>query len=293
MTPKSNSPEAAAAVGLPATAGVGTTAVWDLPLRLFHWSLVLSVIGAFVTIKVGGGWMAWHMRFGYVILTLLLFRLVWGFIGGRHARFADFIVSPGTLLRYLRGRPGQAVSPGHNPLGSLSVIAMIVLFLTQATLGLFSNDDIFTEGPLAHLISKEASDAATGLHKLGENLLLALVAVHLAAIAFYRFARGQRLVRAMISGGKDDLPAEPGAGAGAGAGASAGVGAGAGTPTGLAATGDPAPSATRPVTGEAAPSATSPATGMRVPVDSTGLRLTAAVTLAACAGLVYWLVTSF
>lgn len=279
MTPKSNSPEAAAPVGLPATAGVGTTAVWDLPLRLFHWSLVLSVIGAFVTIKVGGGWMAWHMRFGYVILTLLLFRLVWGFIGGRHARFADFIVSPGTLLRYLRGRPGQVVSPGHNPLGSLSVIAMIVLFLTQATLGLFSNDDIFTEGPLAHLISKEASDAATGLHKLGENLLLALVALHLAAIAFYRFARGQRLVRAMISGRKDDQPAEPAAGAA--------------TPAGLAATGDPAPSATRPATGETALSATSSATRARVPVDSTGLRLTAAVTFAACAGLVYWLVTSF
>ena len=184
-----------------------TVTVWDLPLRLFHWSLVLCVIGAFVTIKVGGGWMIWHMRFGYAVLALLLFRLIWGFIGGRHARFSDFIVSPATLLGYLRKRSGLTISLGHNPLGSLSVIAMIALFLTQAMLGLFSNNDIFTEGPLAHLVSKDSSDMLTGWHKLGEQVLLAVVGLHLAAIAFYRFGRGQRLVRAMVTGNKAVTPA--------------------------------------------------------------------------------------
>lgn len=274
MTPKSNSPEPAAAVGL------RTAPVWDLPLRLFHWSLVLSVIGAFVTIKVGGGWMTWHMRFGYVILTLLLFRVVWGFIGGRHARFTDFIVSPPAIVRYLRGSPGQRVSAGHNPLGSLSVIAMIGLFLAQATLGLFSNDDIFTEGPLAHLISKEASDAATGFHKLGENLLLALVALHLAAIAFYRFVRGQHLVRAMISGRKEGLRVES---------------ATRGSPVTAAdrSAADRSAAADQSTAAHRSPAADQAGAADAAAVDGAGLRLRALVTLAACAGLVYWLVTSF
>ena len=229
-------------------------------MRLFHWSLVLCVIGSVVTIKTGGAWMTWHMRFGYVILTLLLFRIVWGFIGGRHSRFRDFIVSPGALFSYLKSRPGQRVSPGHTPLGSLSVIAMIVLFLAQAVLGLFANDDIFTEGPLAHLISKEASDRATGLHKTGELLLYALVALHLTAIAFYRFVRGKRLVAAMITGRKDEAALPDG-------------GDGINDATG-----------TSSVTAAAAD---------ELPIDSAGLRIRALVTLAVCGGLVYWLVTAF
>lgn len=244
MTRKSNSPE-----GNEATV---TVTVWDLPLRLFHWSLVLCIIGSFVTIKVGGGWMVWHMRFGYAVLALLLFRVIWGVIGGRHARFSDFVVSPATLLGYLRNRPGLPISIGHNPLGSLSVIAMIVLFLAQAVSGLFANDDIFTEGPLAHLVSKDTSDMLTGWHKLGEFVLLALVGLHLLAIAFYRFGRGQRLVRAMIVGSKEIPSTDPEAALGA-----------------------------------------ARTTDSSIPADSTGQRITAAIVLAACAGFVYWLVTSF
>lgn len=258
MTPKSNSPEPGQQVGATGQqAQAPSVAVWDLPLRLFHWALVLCVIGSIVTIKVGGAWMTWHMRFGYAILTLLLFRLVWGFIGGRHARFGDFIASPGKILGYLKGQPGLRVSAGHNPLGSLSVIAMIALFLTQATLGLFSNDDIFTEGPLAHLISKEASDAVTGWHKLGEWLLYGLVALHLAAIAFYRFVRGQRLVRAMVTGRKD-ASALPDGAVVASAGQSGAV-----------------------------------SDGGKAPVDGASLQVRALVVFAICAGLVYWLITGF
>lgn len=219
--------------------------VWDLPLRLFHWSLVFCVIGAFVTIKVGGGWMIWHMRFGYAILALLLFRLVWGFIGGRQARFTQFVTGPGGLIRYLKGEGSAPL--GHNPLGSLSVLAMIALFFVQAVLGLYSNDDIFTEGPLAHLISKDDSDAMTGWHKFNEPILYGLVALHLLAIAFYRFGRGQRLVRAMVTGDKAVVAG---------------------------------PAELARLRAEASD-------------DSAGLRLRGLVVLALCAGLVYWVVTSF
>ncbi len=176
--------------------------VWDLPLRVFHWALVLCIIGSLVSITIGGNWMAWHMRFGYCILALMLFRVVWGFVGSRYARFGDFLSGPANIVRYLRGAPEARASAGHNPLGSLSVVAMIVLLLAQATMGLFANDDVFTEGPLVKFISKETSDAITGWHHLNGFVICVLIVLHLAAIAFYRFARDQRLVRAMVGGDK-------------------------------------------------------------------------------------------
>lgn len=176
--------------------------IWDLPLRLFHWALVVCLVGSLVTIKLGGNWMVWHMRFGYAILSLVLFRIVWGFVGSRYARFAEFVSGPSRVLDYLRGAPGVGTSPGHSPLGSLSVIALILLLLVQAVLGLFANDDIFTEGPLARHVSKETSDALTGWHHRNEFVVYALAALHVGAIAFYRVFRGQRLVRAMIGGDK-------------------------------------------------------------------------------------------
>ncbi len=176
--------------------------IWDLPLRLFHWALVVCLVGSVVSVKIGGNGMVWHMRFGYAILTLVLFRLVWGFIGGRYARFSDFLSGPSNILGYLRGDPAVRVSAGHSPLGSLSVVALIVVLGLQASLGLFANDDIFTEGPLAKFVSKETSDAVTGWHHRNEFLVYGLVLLHVGAIAFYRYVRGQRLVRAMIGGDK-------------------------------------------------------------------------------------------
>lgn len=176
--------------------------VWDLPLRIFHWLLVACVVGAFVTIKVGGLWTEYHMVFGYGVLGLILFRIVWGFVGSSHARFLRFVRGPGAVLAYLKGAMPR--TPGHNPLGALSVLAMILLLGYQAVIGLFANDDIFTEGPLASLVSKELSDRLTGLHKLNEWIILALIALHVAAIAWYRLARKQKLTRAMITG---DAPA--------------------------------------------------------------------------------------
>lgn len=178
--------------------------VWDLPTRLFHWLLVLSVVGSFVTVKAGGLWMDWHVRFGLFALGLLAFRLVWGLIGGYYSRFARFLPNPARSLNYLRERP--AVYPGHNPIGAWSVWAMLIVFGFQAVSGLFANDDIFTAGPLAYL-SSDWSKTLTGLHKANEWIMLALIAMHVLAIFLYRVLGGQKLTSAMISGDAQ-VPAE-------------------------------------------------------------------------------------
>ena len=177
--------------------------IWDLPTRVFHWLLAACVIGAFVTIKAGGLWTEYHMLFGYAVLGLILFRIVWGFVGSSHARFARFVRGPRAIAAYLGGTMPR--TPGHNPLGALSVVAMILLLGYQAVTGLFANDDIFTEGPLAGLVGKDWSDRLTGLHKLDELPILILVGLHLLAIIWYRVAKKQKLTRAMVTG---DAPAE-------------------------------------------------------------------------------------
>ncbi|GAA4321639.1 cytochrome b/b6 domain-containing protein [Pigmentiphaga soli] len=173
--------------------------VWDLPTRIFHWLLVICVVGAFVTIKVGGLWVDYHMLFGYAVLGLILFRLVWGLAGDEHSRFAGFVRGPRAIAAYLRGDPA-ARSPGHNPLGALSVLAMLALLGWQAATGLFANDGVLSEGPLASRVGKELSDTITGLHKLDEWPILILVGLHVLAIVWYRVARRQKLTSAMITG---------------------------------------------------------------------------------------------
>lgn len=183
--------------------------VWDLPTRLFHWSLVLLMIGSFVTINVGGNWTEWHFYCGYAILTLVLFRVLWGVIGGRYARFSSFMFGPASIIRYLRKHPEAPVSPGHNPLGSLSVWAMLLAVGFQAVSGLFSNDDIASEGPLASRISKDTSDFITSLHHLNEPVILVLVGLHVLAIIAYRVFGRQNLVGPMIHGDRE-VPADGG-----------------------------------------------------------------------------------
>lgn len=185
------------------------TRVWDLPVRLFHWILVALVVTSFVTQQIGGNAMQWHFRAGYATLTLILFRIAWGLVGPRYARFSDFLRGPSAIRAYLSGR-STIVSPGHNPLGSLSVLAMLLVLLFQALAGLFANDDIANEGPLVKFISKEWSDQATWLHtEIGATLILLLVGLHLAAIAWYLLRKKQNLIVPMISGDKnldDSLP---------------------------------------------------------------------------------------
>ena len=179
--------------------------VWDLPLRLFHWVLVLLVTTSIVTAELGGNAMQIHMLSGYSILTLLLFRILWGFLGGTYARFASFVRHPRAALEYLRAlrRQDARAHLGHNPAGAWSVVLMLAVLLVQATTGLFSNDDIATDGPLVKLISKHLSDRITGIHDFNSNLLYVLIGLHLTAIAFYYFYKRENLVRPMITGFKE------------------------------------------------------------------------------------------
>lgn len=179
--------------------------IWDLPTRLFHWALALCIVGSVVSVKAGD--MQWHFRFGYAILTLLVFRLMWGFTGPHHARFASFPPRLRAAWRSLRGHaPHRA---GHSPAGALSVYALLLVSAFQATSGLFSNDGIMWDGPLRKLVSGSSSDFITGLHQGNRIVLLALIALHVLAIVWYRLRRGQRLTSAMITGDQHlDTPVE-------------------------------------------------------------------------------------
>lgn len=187
-----------------------TIRVWDLPTRVFHWGLVFCVIGLLITGNVGGNAMAWHGRFGYAVLTLLLFRLAWGLLGGHWSRFARFFYGPSAVLAYLRGRSPMEHSVGHSPLGALSVWALLLVLLAQVGSGLFADDEIAFTGPLAALVSSDWVSQATRYHKnVGKFILLGLVGLHLGALIFYRFVKQQRLVQAMILGDKQldrDVP---------------------------------------------------------------------------------------
>ena len=174
--------------------------VWDLPLRLFHWLLVLAIAAAYVTAEFGGsGWAQWHGRIGAFVLGLLVFRLIWGFIGTPNARFRSFFPTPSRIAAHLQGRwRGQ----GHNPLGALSVLALLALVSAQVATGLFANDDIAFAGPLYASVDKATSDALTGWHEQIFYALAAFIGVHVLAILFYLLVRRSNLVKPLITGNK-------------------------------------------------------------------------------------------
>lgn len=179
--------------------------VWDLPTRVFHWLLVVLVVLLVMTGHEGGDWMMWHARCGYAVFTLLLFRLVWGVVGGHHSRFAHFLPSFSrlrTAVARVRGGP-HLTTVGHNPLGALSVLAMLLVLGLQVSSGLVSDDEIAFSGPLSTLVPGHWVSLATWYHKaVGKRLIIALVVVHVLAIVYYRRRHGERLVRAMVLGDK-------------------------------------------------------------------------------------------
>ena len=181
------------------TAHVTRIRLWDLPVRIFHWSLVIAVLVAFVTAKLGGDWMDWHGRAGLAIVGLVTFRVVWGLVGSTHARFLSFAPTPARLRAYLTGRWHGI---GHNPLGALSVFGLLGLLAVQAGTGLFSNDDITFDGPLSGLIEKARSDSLTGLHHQLSDVLLVLLGLHILAIAFYLVVKKHNLIKPMVTGWK-------------------------------------------------------------------------------------------
>lgn len=171
--------------------------LWDLPTRLFHWLLVLAIAAAIISGQLGGNLIVWHGRIGILIVGLIAFRLVWGVLGSTYARFAHFFPTPARIKAYLRGEWRQ---PGHNPLGALSVFALLALVGFQAVSGLFANDDIAFSGPLYDLVGRDLSNRLSGLHYLASNALYGLIALHLAAIAFYVRVKKKNMVKPMITG---------------------------------------------------------------------------------------------
>lgn len=171
--------------------------VWDGLLRTFHWSLVALVTAAIATGLAGGDWMAWHARAGQAIGALLVLRLSWGLWGSRYARFAQFWPTPARVIAYLRGRWQRL---GHNPLGALSVLAVLALLIFQVLSGLVGNDEIAFTGPWAGAIDEELSLKLTTWHRLTAKLLYAWIGLHLAAIAVHALVKRHPLVRAMWTG---------------------------------------------------------------------------------------------
>ncbi len=183
--------------------------VWDIPTRLFHWSLVLLFGALWVSGELGGRAMRYHEIFGFLLLALVVTRVLWGLVGSRTARFSDFMRGPRTTLAYLaavlRGRPPASL--GHNPLGGWMVLTLLVLLLAQASSGLFATDDIAFDGPLNYLVHEHTAKLLTRFHHLDFRLLLLLAGVHLLAVAIHRLRFGDDLVRPMLSGRK---PVPPG-----------------------------------------------------------------------------------
>jgi len=183
-----------------------TVRVWDRPTRIFHWSLVLCVAAAWIT---GEEEMReWHERFGLAVIALVGFRLVWGIVGGEFARFSSFVRGPGAIVTYVRetiaGRHPEHA--GHNPLGALAVLAMLVVVGAQAVTGLFSSDDILYEGPLYHLAGYDLSSTLTGWHHTLFDILLLVVALHVLAVISYMLVLGTDLILPMMTGEKRMTP---------------------------------------------------------------------------------------
>lgn len=173
--------------------------VWDLPVRLVHWALLLAVLGAWLTRELEGDWFAWHTRFGYAVAILASWRVLWGFVGTRHARFANFVRGPSAVLRYLRERVQPA---GHNPLGAVGVVLMLGLLLAQAGTGLFANDQVFETGPLFGYVEVATSDRLTTIHKQVFDVLVVVIGVHVLAVFAHLFLQRDNLIRPMITGRK-------------------------------------------------------------------------------------------
>jgi cytochrome b len=180
--------------------------IWDLPIRLFHWFLVIGIVLSFVTVKIGGNAMELHGRVGYCVLTLIIFRICWGLIGSYHARFIHFVPSPRGLLSFLFGKSKAGL--GHNPLGALSVIALISAVGLQAVTGLFANDDIAFEGPFSKYVSSETVQLLTSIHYFNEKVLIALIVLHLGAIFYHQKYKGDNLIKPMLLGDKEIDPSE-------------------------------------------------------------------------------------
>ncbi len=178
--------------------------VWDWPVRVMHWGLVMAVFGAWLTRELEGDWFAWHVRCGYAVIVIAVVRLVWGFLGTRHARFVHFVRSPKAVLGDLRAlwkRDAEA-SAGHTPSGAWMIVALLGMLLAQGLTGLFSNDQVYQTGPLFGYVTAEMSDRLTTLHKQIFDVLWIAILIHVLAAFFYLIVKRRNLIAPMFSGKK-------------------------------------------------------------------------------------------
>ncbi|MHB1678167.1 MAG: cytochrome b/b6 domain-containing protein [Sulfuriferula sp.] len=183
--------------------------VWDLPVRLFHWGAVLCFIVSWASASLFDDTMQIHLYAGYTMLTLVAFRIVWGFAGSSTARFSNFVRGPRSIMTYVQTlrRPAPSHYLGHNPGGGWAVIAMLSLLLLQVVTGLFASDDTGDiQGPLAHWISDSASETISTVHSVAFDFLLGIIGFHIAAVLFYRFFKHDGLIIAMFTGRKTLIP---------------------------------------------------------------------------------------
>lgn len=171
---------------------------WDIPTRLFHWLLVVCVFLAWLSQEQD--WITVHLWTGYTVLVLVTFRIIWGFVGSTHSRFANFLRSPAATFRYWRGleQPG----PGHNPAGAWSVLALLSLLLIQALSGLFNSDGLLFDGPLYYAIDSDFAARLGDLHDELYWIILGFVGLHVAAVLYYQLVRREPLIGAMFNGGR-------------------------------------------------------------------------------------------
>ncbi len=178
--------------------------MWDLPLRLFHWLFALSIVASYVTAKLGFDWMQYHFYLGYFMIGLLVFRVIWGFIGPRHARFSSFLQTPSGTWAYAQHLFDRHSTPsvGHNPVGGLMVILMLLLLVVQVSTGLFSTDAVIWTGPYYPSVKQATASLLSTIHSVNVNLILGAVGLHILAIIYYRVFKKQSLVSPMFTGYK-------------------------------------------------------------------------------------------
>ena len=176
--------------------------IWDLPLRASHWLLVITLLVLYITSELGTDYMQYHIYAGYLMIGLVTFRIIWGVLGTRHARFVNFLTTPSNIIDYIKNK--QSVEPvGHNPLGGLMVLFMLCILLLQAVSGLFVSDDILYAGPYNGVYSTDLDKLMTQIHHIVFDLIIVAIALHIAAIIFYQRVKKQDLIKPMLSGKKE------------------------------------------------------------------------------------------
>ncbi|RYG18024.1 MAG: cytochrome B [Chitinophagaceae bacterium] len=178
--------------------------IWDLPVRLFHWLLVITIAAAYITNSLGINYFKYHAWCGYAVIVLVVFRIVWGFVGTYHAKFSSFIRNPVTTFKYSISyfKRHSSHYAGHNPLGAVMVVIFLVTLFAQAVTGLFSNDEIFNVGPLYNYVSAELSLQLTSLHRQLFYWIMGAVVLHVLAVLIHVFFKRENIIKSMITGNK-------------------------------------------------------------------------------------------